>query len=179
MTTVTATAESVRVQKMIPSYVWIAMAASILFVMLIAFGAILFLLRHIQALKKRNEELAATVRDSRAPVLPPTPHVSSMQGFHEFKSTYGELLAQREKQEQEEKEKEKQREQDIERRRKLSMSVRSETDTMVGERSEVGVSPMLMKGTTASSISEESPLVSPPPPTTGEDTPPIPPRGRR
>ncbi|PKS07127.1 hypothetical protein jhhlp_005727 [Lomentospora prolificans] len=179
--TVTETVQAVRAQQMTPFYVWIAMGASILFVMLLALGAMLFLLRHVRHLKKRNEELmeAAAIRDSRAPVLPRTPHVASMQEFREFNTIYGELLAKREKQEQEDREREKQREQDIERRRKMSMSVRSETDTMVGERSDVGASPMPMMGATASSISEEGPLESPSPATSGIDTPPIPPRDRR
>lgn len=155
------------------------MGASILFVMLIALGAMLFLLRRVQRLKKRNEDLmeAAAVRVSKAPVLPRTPHVASMQEFQEFNSIYAELLAQREKQEQQDREKDKQREQDIERRRKMSMSIRSETDTMVGERYDTGTSPMPMMGTTASSISEESLLVSPKAPKNGMSTPPIPPRG--
>ncbi|CAI4214656.1 unnamed protein product [Parascedosporium putredinis] len=132
--TVTETVEAVRIQPMTPFYVWIAMGASILFVMLIALGAMLFLLRRVQRLKKRNEDLmeAAVVRVSKAPVLPRTPHVASMQEFQEFNSIYAELLAQREKQEQKDREKDKQREQDIERRRKMSMSIRSETDTMYG-----------------------------------------------
>lgn len=180
-TTVTETVRAVRTQQMTPFYVWIAMGASILFVMLLALGAMLFLLRHTRKLEKRNEELmeVIAIRGSRAPVLPRTPHVASMQGFPEFKVIYGELLAQREKQEQEEKEREKQREQDIERRRKMSMSMVSVSDTMVGERSEVGVSPMPVMGATAPSISEEGPLMSPSPLTTRVDTPPIPPRDRR
>lgn len=74
------------------------MGAGILAVLLVSLGVIIFLLRQVRVLRRRNGELLGSVaiRGSKAPVLPPTPHVGSMQGFADFKAMYGDLIAKKE-----------------------------------------------------------------------------------
>lgn len=96
--TATTTSESVRVRDQAPLAVYLGMGAGILVVLLVSLGVIIFLLRQVRMLRRRNGELlgSAAIRGSKAPVLPPTPHVGSMQGFADFKSTYAEMIAKRE-----------------------------------------------------------------------------------
>ena len=94
----TPTTESVRVRDQAPLAVYLGMGAGILAVLLVSLGVIIFLLRQVRVLRRRNGELlgSAAIRGSKAPVLPPTPHVGSMQGFADFKTIYGDLIAKRE-----------------------------------------------------------------------------------
>lgn len=132
--TATTTIESVPAREQAPLSVYIGMGAGILAALLIGLGAAFFLLRRVRALKRHNGQLlgSAAIRstasmrstaamrgptamiDSRAPVLPPTPHVGSIRGFAPFKASYGEIIAKGEGE------------------GSLGSSPRSDTETVVG-----------------------------------------------
>ncbi|SPO01379.1 uncharacterized protein DNG_04055 [Cephalotrichum gorgonifer] len=164
--TITNTPEPTATQNQTPLAVYLGMGAGILVVMLVSLGVIIFLLRQVKMLRKRNGELlgSAAIRGSRAPVLPPTPHVASMQGFADFKATYGVMIAKREEEKRQAQEKKLREAESGEREGQgQASSVRSETDTVVAEGSTAWPD-----ATRDSVIKEEN----------EEGTPPIPPRGR-
>lgn len=127
--TATATSESVRVRDQAPLAVYLGMGGGILAVLLVSLGVIIFLLRQVRMLRRRNGELlgSAAIRGSKAPVLPPTPHVGSMQGFADFRSTYGDLIAKREAERAE-----RLGEVAGSERAAVESSLRSDTETVVG-----------------------------------------------
>ena len=95
----TTTATSVQIRDQTPLAVWLGMGGAILAVLLASLGAMLFLLSRVRALRRRNGELlgSAAIRGSRAPVLPPTPHVGSMQDFTDFKASFADVIARAER----------------------------------------------------------------------------------
>ena len=123
-----------------PLAVYIGMGAGILAALLVGLGAAFFLIRRVRALKLRNGQLlsSAAIRGSRAPVLPPTPHVGSMQGFADFKASYGEIIAKREG----------------EGLGQVESSLRSDTETAVGS----AVSPAGKEERDSNSIGKAPPI---------------------